>query len=107
MGVCLFVYHLPPDCNEQTLNALFCNYGTVTNVRIMRDLRTNLSKGFGFVNMLTAEQAQLVGVFPFLGDAISLLLFVFFSLFLQAIERLNGFQLGNKFLKVSMKTSKS
>jgi len=79
MGVCLFVYHLPPDATEQSVFALFTAYGTVCSVKIMKDLRTGQHKGFGFVNMLTMEQATL------------------------AIERLNGVQMGMKNLKVELK----
>jgi len=79
IGVCLFVYHLPPDATEQSVYALFSSYGTVCSVKIMKDLRTGQHKGFGFVNMLTMEMAQL------------------------AIERLNGIQMGMKNLKVELK----
>jgi len=79
MGVCLFVYHLPPEATEQSVYALFSAYGTVCSVKVMKDLRTGQHKGYGFVNMLTMEQAQL------------------------AIERLNGVQMGMKNLKVELK----
>eukprot|EP00823_Brevimastigomonas_motovehiculus_P001918 TRINITY_DN126_c0_g1_i1.p1 TRINITY_DN126_c0_g1~~TRINITY_DN126_c0_g1_i1.p1 ORF type:complete len:440 (+),score=144.50 TRINITY_DN126_c0_g1_i1:210-1529(+) len=79
IGVCLFVYHLPLEATEQQLTELFSSCGVVTSVRIMRDIKTNASKGYGFVNMMTMEHASL------------------------AIQRLHGYQWGNKFLKVSLK----
>jgi len=78
-GVCLFIYHLPPECDEATLHQLFSNFGTVLSSRVMKDFQTGRSKGFGFVNMLNDQQAQ------------------------AAISGLNGFQLGGKYLKVSYK----
>ena len=78
-GVCLFVYHLPLEASESTLFSLFSAYGQVTSARVMRDLLTGRSKGFGFVNVSRHEEAA------------------------AAIEGLNGFQLGNKYLKVAYK----
>ena len=78
-GVCLFVYHLPLEATEQTLFALFGAYGLVTSAIVMRDKLTNRSKGYGFVNVANNDQAA------------------------AAITALNGFQLGNKYLKVQLK----
>lgn len=78
-GVCLFVYHLVPDCTETMLIQLFSTCGKVMNAKVMRNFASGLSKGFGFVNMATQEQAEL------------------------AIRTLNGYQLGNKTLKVDFK----
>ena len=78
-GVCLFVYHLPLEASESTLFSLFSAYGQVTSARVMRDLLTGRSKGFGFVNVSRHDEAA------------------------AAIDGLNGFQLGNKYLKVTYK----
>lgn len=79
-GSCLFIYHLPQECTEQHIQQLFSSYGTVLSAKVMKDLNTGRNKGFGFVNMLSDQQAQL------------------------AMQGLNGYQMGNKFLKVSPKS---
>lgn len=81
-GVCLFIYHLPPTATEDQLLTLFSPYGTVSNVKVMRDLNTGASKGFGFVNMATPEQAQF------------------------AMSALNNYAWNGKRLRISIKTDK-
>jgi RNA recognition motif-containing protein len=56
-GVCLFVYNIPPTMDDRGLQELFRSYGTVTGARVVRKM--NRSKGYGFVNMSTQEEAQL------------------------------------------------
>jgi len=56
-GICLFVYNIPPTMDERGLQELFHPYGTVTNARVMRNMNRS-SKGFGFVNMSTKEEAN-------------------------------------------------
>jgi len=55
-GVCLFVYNIPQQMSEHGLQDLFRPYGTVTSARVVRN-PNRTSKGFGFVNMSTLEEA--------------------------------------------------
>jgi len=54
----LFVTQLEFGVSESDLLALFQQYGTVAKVNIIKDKQTNRSKGFGFVEMSNAQQAQ-------------------------------------------------
>jgi len=56
-GICVFVYNLPHQMNERGLQEIFAPYGTITGVRVMRNPNRS-SKGYGFVNMQTMEQAN-------------------------------------------------
>jgi len=56
-GVCVFVYNIPHQMTERGLQELFQTYGTVTCSRVMRNPNRS-SKGFGFVNMSTMEEAN-------------------------------------------------
>jgi RNA recognition motif-containing protein len=47
----IFVGNLSPEVNEQELIALFSEYGSVGNVKIVRDISNQMSRGFGFVDM--------------------------------------------------------
>jgi cold-inducible RNA-binding protein len=58
MATKLFIGKLSYDTTEDSLNALFATYGTVTSVAVIKDRDSNRSKGFGFVEMETAEAAQ-------------------------------------------------
>ena len=81
-GYCLFIYNLPPETDEHYLVQLFGSYGSVSQVKVMRDAATHMCKGFGFVNYYKYEEAQ------------------------GAIAALNGAQLGAKTLQVSFKKDK-
>lgn len=54
----LFVGNLSFNTQENTLEDLFAQAGTVASVRIMRDQATGRARGFGFVEMETEEAAQ-------------------------------------------------
>ena len=54
----LFVGSLPYNTTEEELNTLFSEAGTVVSVKIITDRETGQSKGFGFVEMATVEEAQ-------------------------------------------------
>lgn len=54
----LYVGNLTYNVNESDLEALFSQYGTVQSAQIIIDRDTNRSKGFGFVEMETDDQAQ-------------------------------------------------
>ena len=72
----LYVGNLPYQTTEQDLTDLFEQVGQVTFATVITDRDTGRSKGFGFVEM-SNEQAQ------------------------EAIERLNGTNLGNRTITVN------
>jgi cold-inducible RNA-binding protein len=73
----LYVGNLPYRISEDELRQAFSKAGTVVSVRIITDAGTGRSKGFGFIEMETPEQAQ------------------------KAIETLNGAELSGRALKVA------
>eukprot|EP00742_Colponemidia_sp_Colp-10_P009925 GILJ01010863.1.p1 GENE.GILJ01010863.1~~GILJ01010863.1.p1 ORF type:complete len:421 (-),score=45.56 GILJ01010863.1:259-1380(-) len=81
-GWCMFVYNLPGGADDTLLYQLFAPFGAVLNVSVIRDVKTGLPKGYGFVNMLNFEEAR------------------------AAIVGLNGAQIGDRHLQVSFKTEK-
>lgn len=54
----LFVGNLSPNVTENDLNDAFAAYGTVTETNLMMDRHTGQSRGFGFVTMSSAQEAQ-------------------------------------------------
>jgi len=54
----IYVGNLAPNVQEADLNTLFSQHGTVHSVKIIQDMFTKISKGFGFVEMLVKEEAQ-------------------------------------------------
>jgi RNA recognition motif-containing protein len=54
----MFVGNLSWDAVEDDLQELFSKAGTVTEVAVMRDRFTGRARGFAFVTMSTAEEAQ-------------------------------------------------
>lgn len=74
----LYVGNLPYSATEEELSALFGQAGTVTSVAVIKDRETGRSKGFAFVEMSTAEEAQ------------------------EAIRKLTGHMLGGRDLRVSI-----
>ncbi|GAC1427618.1 MAG: RNA-binding protein [Ktedonobacteraceae bacterium] len=73
----LYVGGLPYSTTEQDLISLFEQAGSVANASVITDRDTGRSKGFGFVEMSSAEDAQ------------------------RAIEHLNGTVLGNRTITVN------
>ena len=57
MGKKLYVGNLSYGVNESDLESLFSQYGTVQSAQIIVDRDTNRSKGFGFVEMATDDEA--------------------------------------------------
>ncbi|KAL6705829.1 hypothetical protein ACN47E_006289 [Coniothyrium glycines] len=57
-GSNLFVTGIHPSLTEEEVTRLFEKYGEVEQCNIMRDPHTKESRGFGFVKMVTAEQAD-------------------------------------------------
>ena len=58
MSAKLYVGRLPYSTTEEELKTIFGAHGTVTSAQIIMDRDTGRSKGFGFVEMETAEQAE-------------------------------------------------
>jgi len=54
----LYVGNMSYDTTEDTLHALFASVGEVESINIITDPRSGRSKGFGFVEMATEEEAQ-------------------------------------------------
>ncbi len=74
----LFVGNLSFNTTENDLNDAFAAFGTVTEANLMMDRTTNRPRGFGFVTMSSAEEAQ------------------------KAIEGLNGKELDGRALTVNV-----
>lgn len=73
----LYVGSLPYSVTEDELRELFAPFGTIESIRIISDKYTGQSKGFGFVEMATEEDAQ------------------------KAIEGANGKEMGGRALVVN------
>jgi RNA recognition motif-containing protein len=58
MGKKLYVGNLSYSTTDHDLEQLFAAHGTVQSAQIIMDRDTNRSKGFGFVEMSTDEEAQ-------------------------------------------------
>ena len=54
----IYVGNLAQNVQEADLNNLFSQHGKVRSVKIIQDMFTKISKGFGFVEMLVKEEAQ-------------------------------------------------
>ncbi|KAL3826031.1 hypothetical protein ACJIZ3_022060 [Penstemon smallii] len=52
------VSNLPKDVIEDDLQELFSHFGPLARVYIVRDLKTGLNRGYGFVNYYKREDAQ-------------------------------------------------
>ena len=73
----LYVGSLPYSTTEAELRDAFSPYGTLESVRIITDKFSGRSKGFGFVEMATEDEAQ------------------------KALDALNGKDIGGRSLMVS------
>lgn len=58
MGVKLFVGGLSFTTTNESLRQAFARHGTVQSAMVMTDRETQRSRGFGFVEMATAEEAE-------------------------------------------------
>lgn len=54
----LFVGSLDFGVNDQQLNDLFAEVGTVESAKVIMDRETGRSRGFGFVEMSSDEEAK-------------------------------------------------
>jgi cold-inducible RNA-binding protein len=59
MGRRLFVGNLSYDTTEIGLRELFSSQGTVSEAKIVMDRETGRTRGFGFVEMSSAEEASM------------------------------------------------
>ena len=57
MGKKLYVGNLPFSATEDSLKEAFSRFGTVESVAIIMDRYTGQSKGFGFVELSTKQEA--------------------------------------------------
>ena len=73
----LYVGGLPYSVTEDRLEELFSAHGTVESAKVITDRMTGRSRGFGFVEMSSQEEAQ------------------------QAIDKLNGTDLEGRSLTVN------
>jgi cold-inducible RNA-binding protein len=58
MGKKLYVGNLGYGVTDQDLEQLFAAHGTVESAQVIMDRDTGRSKGFGFVEMKTDQEAQ-------------------------------------------------
>ena len=77
-GATVYIGNLNYQKDEIGVRNLFKKYGKVVRVKLIRDPKTNLKKGFGFAQMPNKEDA------------------------LKAVKGLNGMQLDGRTLKVSI-----
>ena len=54
----IFVGNLSKDVTDEDLQNLFSEYGNVKSVKVIRDLFSGESKGFGFIEMPGQAEAQ-------------------------------------------------
>jgi cold-inducible RNA-binding protein len=77
MGKRLYVGNLPFNTTDDTLREHFAQVGNVTSANVLIDKMTGRSRGFGFVEMDTDDEAQ------------------------KAVETLNGKDFGGRALTVN------
>ncbi len=73
----IYVGNLPYSTTRDELNSLFSQFGEVSAARVVKDRETDRSKGFGFVEMPNAAEAN------------------------KAIESVNGQEVGGRRLVVN------
>ena len=54
----IYVGNLSTDLSDQELEDVFAKYGKVKSTKIIRDMFTQQSKGFGFVEMMNNTEAN-------------------------------------------------
>jgi len=78
----IYVSNLSFHTSEEDLKNMFSTFGTVTSVKIILDRETQRSRGFGFIEMSSADEAN------------------------TAISRLNGKEIEGRALSVSVAREK-
>jgi len=58
VGKKLYVGNLAYEVTDEELQQLFAQHGAVTSAQIIQDRMTGRSKGFGFVEMSSDQEAQ-------------------------------------------------
>lgn len=58
MGKKLYVGNLPFSTTDGDLQKKFAAFGTVESAKVIQDRETNRSKGFGFIEMSSDDEAQ-------------------------------------------------
>ncbi|VTU18361.1 splicing factor, CC1-like family [Variovorax sp. PBS-H4] len=58
MSTKLYVGNLPYSVTDASLKSNFAEFGSVSSAKVMMDRETGRSKGFGFVEMASADVAQ-------------------------------------------------
>lgn len=56
----LYVGNLPYRANEDAVKELFQRFGTVVNVRLMKDRQTGRRRGFGFVEVAAKDGNKMI-----------------------------------------------
>jgi RNA recognition motif-containing protein len=77
MGKKLYVGNLPFSATEDSLKEAFSRYGTVESVNIITDRDTGQSRGFGFIELSSKQEAA------------------------EAISKMNSAEMDGRTLKVS------
>jgi RNA recognition motif-containing protein len=54
----IYVGNLPFSVNNEELTSMFSKFGQVTTARVVQDQHSGRSKGFGFVEMESPEEAK-------------------------------------------------
>jgi len=54
----IYVGNLSPEVTEEDLNTLFSEYGQVSSAKVIRDMFSQESRGFAFVEMPGQAEAQ-------------------------------------------------
>jgi len=83
MSTNIYVGNLPFTTSSPDLENLFGEYGTVDRAQVISDRDTGRSRGFGFVEMASAEEAE------------------------KAINELNGSDFDGRQLKVNVARERS
>lgn len=83
MSTNIYVGNLPFSTSSPDLEQLFAEYGEVDRAQVISDRETGRSRGFGFVEMASAEEAE------------------------KAIEELDGADFGGRQLKVNVARERS
>ena len=58
----IYVGNISWGMNDQDLENLFAEHGTVTSAKIITDRMTNRSRGFGFVEMIDGAEAAIAAL---------------------------------------------